>query len=141
MPDMPAGVVIESLLCRPECLCESGTIVFPAQLSGPGIVPPLNDQALFVGTPACFTKVLQGGDQAPGCEPGVLIDVEFLSMHGSLSDNGTLRVEADLCTPESAKGCWLGGARQSAVGGVHSDAGAGLPARSALSPSWSFRSQ
>jgi hypothetical protein len=99
-PDMPAGVVISYLLLASECLAENGTVALVPAVSGPGIVPGYNDYVLYAGYPGALQKVLQGGDQAPGCEPGVYIDVSqpgyFLCF---VSDNGTLRVEARVAGP------------------------------------------
>ena len=99
-PDMPEGVVIADLLTAGENFSETGWIAFTPGLAGPGIEPGVNDRALFVGPPGDFQKVLQGGDQAPGCEPGVYIDVGYgTSFGGRLSDNGTLYVSGYLAGP------------------------------------------
>ena len=99
-PDMPEGVVIADLLTAGENFSETGWIAFTPGLAGPGIEPGVNDRALFVGPPGDFQKVLQGGDQAPGCDPGVYIDVGYgTSFGGRLSDKGTLYVSGYLAGP------------------------------------------
>ena len=104
-PDMPAGVVIGSFLggatiAEDHEEDQDHFIAFSPELSGPGIEPGVNDKALLVGPPGDFRKVLQGGDQAPGCDPGVYIDVGFgTGLGGRLSDNGTLYVTGYLAGP------------------------------------------
>lgn len=71
-PDMPAGVVFD--LLPVGRLSENGWIGLTALVAGPGIVPGVNDLANFVGPPGDIRKVLQGGDPAPGLEPGTVID-------------------------------------------------------------------
>ncbi len=98
-PDMPEGFVIAELPITAENVSEGADaepawIAFTAGVAGPGIVPGVNSRVLFVGPPGDFRKVLQAGDQAPNCEPGVTIaEAPF---GGRLSDNGTLYVSADL---------------------------------------------
>ncbi len=100
-PDMPAGVIISDILTAGQSISEvDGWISLTLTMSGPGIETDVNDRAFFVGPPGDFRKVLQGGDQAPGCEPGVYIDcASSTGFGGRLSDNGTLYVVADLAGP------------------------------------------
>jgi hypothetical protein len=99
-PDMPEGVLIGSLLEQVPCVSETGRLAFAPRLVGPDITAGINDKALFVGPPGDFRKVLQGGDQAPGCESGVYIDVSSgLGFGGILSDHATLRACAYLGGP------------------------------------------
>ena len=97
-PDMPPGVIMTDLLWAAERLSETGWIGFTAELSGPGIVEGVNYRALFVGPVGDFQKVLQGGDQAPGLEPGIVMapDPQLAAM---LSDNATLLVPGWLSGP------------------------------------------
>ena len=75
-PNMPEGFIISSMLSGGAMLSEGGWIALTTDQAGPGIVEDVNDRAVFVGPPGDLRMVLQGGDQAPGCEPGVYIDVE-----------------------------------------------------------------
>ena len=99
-PDMGGEIVMESLVFADTRLSENGWIAFTADLAGPGIVEGLNDMATFVGPPGDIRKVLQGGDQAPGLDPGIIIDVSGGRRLGTfLSDNATFRVVAYLAGP------------------------------------------
>ena len=112
-PDMPPGVVISDLSYNGAMFSEDGLVAVTANLSGPGIIEGFNDRVFYVGQPGDLHKVLQGGDQAPGCEPGVYIDVEAtLGFGGLLSDHGTLLVAAYLAGPgvewDSDRAFWTG---------------------------------
>ena len=72
-PDMPEGVVIAELLYASASLSETGWITITPGVAGPGIEPGVNGRVLLVGLPGNLQSVLQAGDQAPGCEPGVTI--------------------------------------------------------------------
>ena len=99
-PDMGGAVIMESLVFADQRLSENGWIAFTADLSGPGIVAGLNDMATFAGPPGDIRKVLQGGDQAPGLEPGIMIDVSGVNGLGTfLSDKATFWVVAWLAGP------------------------------------------
>ena len=99
-PCMPEGVVVSSLYYAGEHLSETapgsilddspGWIALTVNISGPGITPYVNDRVFYVGPPDDLQPVLQGGDQAPGCEPGVYIDVSSdVGFGGFLSDHAT----------------------------------------------------
>jgi hypothetical protein len=106
-PCMPEGVVVSSLYYAGERLSETapgsvsddqpGWIALTIDVSGPGITSGLNDRILYAGPSDDLQPVLQGGDQAPGCEAGVYIDVS--SLGGFLSDHATLMVCAELAGP------------------------------------------
>jgi hypothetical protein len=99
-PELGPDVIIADLLPGFECLAQDGTVAAIPQVSAPGIVPGYNDYVLYVGYPPDLHKVLQTGDQAPGCEAGVYIDGSaFAYFRCYLSNNGTLRVEAKLAGP------------------------------------------
>jgi hypothetical protein len=99
-PELGSDVIIADLLPGFECLAQDGTVAAIPQVSGPGIVAGYNDYVLYVGYPPDLHKVLQTGDQAPGCESGVYIDgAAFAYFRCYLSNNATLRVEAKLAGP------------------------------------------
>ena len=76
-PDMPEGVVISDLLYGSIGLSELGWLVLTPEVSGPGIEPDFNDRVLYAGPPDDLQKVIQAGDQAPGCGPTELIQSPF----------------------------------------------------------------
>jgi hypothetical protein len=100
-PDMRGAIVISSLLGTVPKVSENGWITFSAELSGAGIIEDVNDWALFAGPPGDIRKVLQGGDQAPGLDPGITINVGNPNpgLGASISDHGTLWVRADIAGP------------------------------------------
>jgi hypothetical protein len=98
-PGFDDGVVISDLLGADECLAQNGLVAAIPEVSGPGIVPGYNDRVLYVGYPGSLIPVLQAGDQAIGCEPGVYIEPYSGYFNCCISNNGTLRVEADLAGP------------------------------------------
>jgi hypothetical protein len=92
---------MSGLLQAWECISETGRLCLTPDLSGPGIVPGFNDRATFAGPLGDLQKVLQGGDQAPGLEPGTLIDARAgRYFWAELSDYGVLSFYADLRGPE-----------------------------------------
>ncbi len=98
-PDLADGVILSSI--RFSMLAENGWMAIPSLLIGPGIVEGSNDLAVFVGPPGDIRKVLQGGDPAPGLEPGTIIDVtDSFGLLASLSDNATIRTQAYLSGPD-----------------------------------------
>lgn len=98
-PDLPEGVVYDSVSGGSR-LSENGWIGIPAFLRDPGITRGVNDLANFVGPPGDIRMVLQGGDQAPGLEPGTVIDVSRgFGLTAELSDNATLCVFLHLSGP------------------------------------------
>jgi hypothetical protein len=118
-PGMPAGVVVGPALINGSLnVTKSGWFVLGPWLDGPGIVPGVNDHVLLVGPPGDMVKVMQAGDQAPGCESGVYIDGESTSFGGMLTDDGTeegehwLLVCADLAGPgvtsQNDRAYWAG---------------------------------
>ncbi len=110
-PDLPSGVHIRHR--ANEWLSESGWIGFTGFLAGPGIIPLVNDKAVFVGPPGDLRLVLQGGDPAPDLPPGVIIDVSHpLGFGANLSDNATLLLFGWLSGPQvdetNDRAVWIG---------------------------------
>ena len=95
-PGMPDGVIIDCLYYAAEMLSECGTMVLAPTVAGPGIEAGVNETILLMGPPGDWVKVLQEGDQAPGCEPGETFQSP---LGGKLSDEGTLMVGSDLRDP------------------------------------------
>ncbi len=111
-PDLPQGVVYENISSG-SWLAENGWMGIPAYLTGPGIVPGVNDKANFVGPSGDVRKVLQGGEAAPGLEAGTVIDVSSgLGLAAYLSDNATLLVIAwlsgPMVNPSNDQAIWIG---------------------------------
>jgi hypothetical protein len=109
-PCMSDGVVVSDLYYACPGLSETapdstlddspGWIELTADISGPGITPEFNDRVIYVGPPDDLQPVLQGGDPAPGCDPGVYIDVSGgAGFGGRLSDHATLLVCAKVAGP------------------------------------------
>ena len=111
VPDMPAGVVVDNLYYSGDAVSETGWIQLTAQIAGPGIEPDFNDLVVLVGPPGDMRKVIQTGDQAPGCDLGVYVTAAG-GFGGILSDNGTVRVDGSLAGP----GVWVGNDRAMWIG-------------------------
>lgn len=107
-PGLPPGVFIKNLYFSQHRICETGQIVATAELGGPGIVPGVNDYALFIGNPRKgqpLTKLFQLGDPAPGVATNPELAGLTLGSDGGTffgaeqSDNGTLALFALLKGP------------------------------------------
>jgi hypothetical protein len=110
VPDMPRGVTYRWMF---EHLAECGRIGITAFVQGPGIVPGFNDLVNFAGPPEDIRKVLQGGDPAPGLEPGTIIDASRgTGLTAWLSDNARMMVVAWLAGPgideTNDQAIWIG---------------------------------
>jgi hypothetical protein len=116
-PGMASGVVLGPGLR--DCMAwptKAGWWVLNPKIAGPGITEDVNDRVVLVGPPGDLVLVMQAGDQALGCEPGVYTDPR--SFGGWLTDDGTeegehwLLVCADLAgagvTLLNDHACWAG---------------------------------
>jgi len=103
-PGMPEGVVLAELLYASVGLSETGWITITPDVAGPGIEEDVNDRVLYVGPPGDLRKVIQAGDEPPGCEGMYLASDPF---GGRLSDNGTLLVGGSLGSPDD-QASWIG---------------------------------
>jgi len=112
-PDMGGQVLLKSLDGFKPYISETGWITFMSELSGEGIIEDYNDMAAFAGPPDDLRVVLQGGDQAPGLDEGIIIDVDSWTWFGGLpSDDGTIMFVGTLTGPgvdeSNDLAAWLG---------------------------------
>ena len=76
-PGLTAGVTYANL--EPEQIFSkitanaNGTVAFNAQIAGPGVLLNQNDRAMFVVNQSGGSLVARTGDQAPGVQPGAML--------------------------------------------------------------------
>ena len=97
VPGLPPGVIYDDWELS-SILGEDGTASVGAILSGPGVIPDVNDKALLVGKAGALELMARAGDQAPGFPEGVILTTEgnYVAL---LADDGRFLTRFHLAGP------------------------------------------
>ncbi|MGQ0722022.1 MAG: DUF7453 family protein [Candidatus Eiseniibacteriota bacterium] len=113
-PGLPAGVVISTSLATPFLsyarINGAGQVAFIGFVSGPGVVPGVNDQCVWFGAPGSVALVARSGSPAPGVGGGVVFQ-GFVS-EPKINDAGDVVFGGVLTGPgitsANDEGIWFG---------------------------------
>ena len=112
-PGLGAGVAFRSIpspLVFPLALNASGMVVFFSSIEGPGVMPNVNDRALFTttgGTPSVLARSGTDGPLGPGFGP----NTHFTGFNARfiINDNSDIAFRASVQGIQNGHGIWVAG--------------------------------